>query len=236
MPPLLEVRDLVAGYGTPAVLRGVSLEIEAGDSLSVVGRNGSGKSTLVRCLMGYLRPAGGSARLDGRDLAGRRPHEVVRMGMTAVLQERSAFGRLSVRENLLVGGYLLDRATRGRRVTELLARFPLLEDKRRMPANRLSSGEQRILEIARALMLDPRVLILDEATIGLSAAFAEEMRALVRRLRADGTAVLIAESDGTTPLDPAGARLTLSRGLAIETSPTHEEELSRDGRVAKTAG
>jgi branched-chain amino acid transport system ATP-binding protein len=212
MSALLEVRDLTAGYESPHVLRRLSLDVEAGETVCIIGRNGSGKSTLVGCLMGYLRPARGRIRLDGRDLVGRRPHEIVRLGMTAVLQERTAFGGLPVGDNLLLGGYALDRATRRGRVEEVLARFPGLAEKRNVPANRLSSGEQRILEIARALVLDPRLLLLDEARIGLAAAVREEVRRILVGLRRDGIAVLMLESERGAPLDVPGSVRVLQEG------------------------
>jgi branched-chain amino acid transport system ATP-binding protein len=231
---VLEIRHLAGGYLEQRVLQDVSLDLAEGEVVSLVGRNGCGKSTLVKCLMGYLRPAQGRIRLDGHDLVGHSTHELVRLGMTAVLQERSTFGGLPVRDNLLLGGYSLDRQARARRVAELMQRFPLLHERRAVPANRLSSGEQRILELARALVPEPRILVLDEVTIGLAGGLVEEIRRLVRELSDQGTAILIVESQAGRRLHEPGSVFLLENGRLREAAPDvglleRLPELSLDG-------
>jgi branched-chain amino acid transport system ATP-binding protein len=150
--------------------------------------------------MGYLRPLQGSVRFDGEDVTGQPTHQIVRRGMSAVLQGRTAFGRLTVRENLELGGYVLDGGARRRRVDALCAQFPVLAERQHAPASSLSSGQQQMLEIARALMLGPRLLVLDEPAIGLSpVALGGLVRSLVELQRA-GLAILLIEQEANESL------------------------------------
>jgi branched-chain amino acid transport system ATP-binding protein len=196
--PVLVVEDLAVAYGRAGrALAGVSLSVASGATVAVLGANGAGKTTLLRAITGLLghhrgQITSGSVRLDGEDVAGRAAPELVRRGISQVMEGRRIFAPLSVEENLRVGARVLGR--RGRvEVERLLDLFPVLADKRRDRAGSLSGGEQQQLAIARALVQSPRLLVLDEPTLGLSPIMVAQVRELLRSLRGDGTSVLLVE-------------------------------------------
>ena len=197
---LLDAAGIVGGYAAAEqVVKGVTMGVRAGELVSVIGPNGAGKSTALKLMAGLLRPSEGSVRIDGRNVAGRPPQFIARAGLGLVPQERNVFGALSVAENLAMG-CLFERAAAPERAAGAYARFPMLADKRRAPARSLSGGQRQILAVAMALMAEPRVLLLDEPTAGLSPAAARELFDHVRRIAADGLAVLMVEQNALESL------------------------------------
>jgi ABC-type branched-subunit amino acid transport system ATPase component len=208
---VLKIRDLVAGYGGGDVLRGVSLEVGEGGITCVVGPNGAGKSTLMAAISGLLRPRLGSIELDGRNLAGMSPRQVLRLGVVQVQQNHSLFRDMTVRENIELGGYILgDRALTARRTAAVFEVFPDIAGWAGKKAGSLSGGQQRLVEFGRALMLEPRLLLLDEPSMGLAPKILRTVFTAIRQMNAAGTTILLVEQNAR-----AGLRLS-SHGVVME--------------------
>ena len=208
---VLKITDLVAGYGGGDVLRGVSLDVAEGGITCVVGPNGAGKSTLMATISGLLRPRLGSIELDGRNLAGLSPRQVLRLGVVQVQQNHSLFRDMTVRENIELGGYILgDRALTARRVRTVFEVFPDIAGWAGKKAGSLSGGQQRLVEFGRALMLEPRLLLLDEPSMGLAPKILRTVFAAIRQMNAAGTTILLVEQNAR-----AGLRLS-SHGVVME--------------------
>jgi branched-chain amino acid transport system ATP-binding protein len=197
----LRIDDLEAGYGAVRVLHGVSLEVRAGETVTLLGTNGNGKSTLLKCAMGLLQPSSGRVTLcaDGRDVmvAGRSPQEMVALGVALVPEGRRLFPKLTVEENLLLGGYREHaRALIGGNLRLCYEAFPILRDKQRQLAGSLSGGQQQMLAIARAIMSAPRLLLVDEPSVGLSPMLVRQTMEVIRELKQRfGLSVLMAEQN-----------------------------------------
>ncbi len=210
--PLLDVVDLHAGYGAREVLRGVTLTVRREEIVCLIGPNGAGKSTLLRTVFGFLRPTRGAITFDGDPLVGRRPPEILRRGITFVPQGVSALPNLSVEDNLLLAAYIRsDREVR-RDIERLLGFFPALRARRRMRARTLSGGERRMLEIARVLLLRPRLVLLDEPTIGLAGSAIEFIYEKIREIHLRGVAVLLVEQNARTALRHSHRAYVLEQG------------------------
>jgi branched-chain amino acid transport system ATP-binding protein len=208
---ILKIEDLVAGYGGGDVLRGVSLDVAEGGITCVVGPNGAGKSTLMASVSGLLRPRLGSMLLDGENLAGRSPRQILRLGVVQVPQNHSLFRDMTVRENVELGGYILsDRALTARRLAAVFDVFPQIAGWAGQKAGSLSGGQQRLVEFARALMLEPRLLMLDEPSMGLAPTVLRTVFGAIRQMNAAGTTILLVEQNAR-----AGLRLS-SHGVVME--------------------
>ena len=216
--PLLAVDDLHAGYGRMDVLRGVSLRIARGRSLCLVGPNGAGKSTVLNAIYGFARIFSGAVLLSGRNIATLPPSDKLRTARLAyVLQRGSVFPDMTVEENLLMGGYLLDRPSEAKEAAErVLARYPTLHARRRERANVLSGGERRLLEISRALIMDPEVVLIDEPSIGLEPRAIDMIFDMLRELRDQGGKTLIlVEQNARKGLDFADVGYVLVAGRLV---------------------
>ncbi|NKC30718.1 ABC transporter ATP-binding protein [Falsiroseomonas selenitidurans] len=209
---MLEVRDLVAGYGLTRVLEGVSLEVGAGEVVAVLGSNGAGKTTLNMVISGLVAARGGEVRFAGDRITGLAPAQVMARGLIQVPEGRKIFPNLNVRENLELGSYRRAKANRARNLEKVFATFPRLRERVAQPAGTLSGGEQQMLAIGRGMMAEPLLLILDEPSLGLSPLLVEEMFALIRRLHADGLAIMLVEQNVAQSLDIAGRAYVLEHG------------------------
>jgi branched-chain amino acid transport system ATP-binding protein len=217
---MLEVRDLRGGYGAVEVLRGVSLEVHAGEIVAVLGSNGAGKSTLNNTVCGIHPAFGGAVRFEGRDITRAKPTAIVAVGLIQVPEGRRVFPNLSVLENLELGSYRRGRANRAGNLERVFAVFPRLKERTGQRAGTLSGGEQQMLAIGRALMAEPRLLILDEPSLGLSPLLVEEMFGLIRRLHEDGLAILLVEQNVGQSLEIAARAYVLENGaIAFHGTP-----------------
>ena len=214
---MLRVERLCVAYGPVPALVDVDLEVGAGEVVALVGANGSGRTTLLRTVSGLLRPRSGRVLLEGEVLSGLAPAAVVARGVGHVPQGRRVFGRMTVRENLLVGAHL----TSGGAMDEVLQLFPVLAERAGQAAGTLSGGEQQQLALGRALMSEPRVLLLDEPMTGLSPRAAAGVLATVRTLRGRGTAVLLVEQAGPA-LGAADRGVVLEAGRVVLSGPAAE--------------
>ena len=222
-PPALATRQLAAGYGDVPVIHGVDLEVRAGQLVAVVGPNGAGKSTLLKAILGLARIMGGEVLADGNEVTGRPLEELVRLGVGYVPQVDDVFDPLKVSENLNMGGYLLGKDERATRMEEVLAIFPALRSRLNRYVGTMSGGERKMTAIARALMMSPRVLILDEPTAGLSAALTEAVRNdQVRTLADHGHAVLLVEQKAQAALRLADVASVLVQGRVAMSAPAAE--------------
>jgi branched-chain amino acid transport system ATP-binding protein len=212
---LLEVDDLVAGYGKIEVLHGVSLALEEGTLCAIVGANGAGKTTLLRTISAIVPKRGGSVRFAGDDVSSMSAHAIVRRGLAHVPEGRRMLAHLTVQENLLVAGAV--RRDRGvaADIEGMFARFPILGTRRNLPAGSLSGGEQQMLAIARALVSRPRALLLDEPSMGLAPKLVAEIFAIVREERERGASILLVEQNARAALALADRAYVLERGNVV---------------------
>lgn len=196
MSALLELSGVGASYGARRIIEAVALRVEAGEIATVIGHNGSGKSTLLKTVFNLVPWRVGAIRFDGRDLLGLAPDRILAAGIAYVPQNRSVFPRLTVAENLRMGAYLLrDARLAARRIAAVEKLFPVLIERRRQLAGTMSGGEQRMLEVARALLVDPKLVMLDEPSIGLAPKMVDAVFQAVRLLRDQGKAVLMVEQN-----------------------------------------
>jgi branched-chain amino acid transport system ATP-binding protein len=216
----LDVRDLRSGYRDGTVLHGVDLSLERGQILGLLGRNGVGKSTLVMTIMGLLRPTGGEVRLDGLELAGRRPDEIARAGVGLVPQGRRIWPTLTVQEHLDLAGRRTRQTTGRRSAAEMYELLPRLAERRRQLAGQLSGGEQQMLAIARALVTDPRVVLLDEPSEGLAPLLVDQIAGIIKAMAADGVAVLLVEQDLHLAFGVADEIAVMAKGAIVHRSDT----------------
>ena len=213
--PLLDVQGLCAGYGETKVLRGVELSVSPGEIVAVLGSNGVGKSTLNRTISGVVRARAGSIRFDGAAVEREKPSTIVARGLIHVPEGRRIFPNLSVRENLDLGSYRRATERRAANRDRVFTIFPRLYERQLQRAGTLSGGEQQMLAIGRGLMAEPRLLILDEPSLGLSPLLVEELFALITRINADGVSVLLVEQNVVQTLDIAHRAYILADGKFV---------------------
>jgi branched-chain amino acid transport system ATP-binding protein len=211
---LLAIEDVAAGYGRADVLRGVDLRIEPGSVTCVIGPNGAGKSTVLKTISGLLRPSRGRITLRGESIAGLSPQAILDRGVVHVPQERSLFPSMTVWDNLLMGGFVLrDRATVRRRADEVAERFAIVRERRHARAGSLSGGEQKLAEIARAMMLDPTLLLMDEPSMGLDPRSRHLVFTTIAELNAGGRTVLLVEQNARSGLAIAHNGAVMESGV-----------------------
>ena len=212
---MLEIHELRGGYGAVEVLRGVSMSIGAGEIVAVLGSNGAGKSTLNNTLCGIVPAFSGQVRFDGHDVTRSRYTDIVAAGLIQVPEGRRIFPNLTVIENLELGSYLRGRARRAQNLERAFAIFPRLKERVAQRAGTLSGGEQQMLAIGRGLMGEPRLLILDEPSLGLSPLLVEEVFDLLKRLNDDGLTILLVEQNVGQSLEIAGRAFVLENGAIV---------------------
>lgn len=220
---MLEIERLRAGYGEVQILRDVSLKVEAGEMVTLVGSNGAGKSTLLNTICGIVRPTAGRVRLDGTDITGWPSEAIVAEGITQVPEGRRLFPQMTVYENLLIGAYRRrDGQGIQRDIDAMYDLFPILKERQRQRAGSMSGGEQQMCAIARGLMARPRILILDELSLGLAPIMLDVLVDGLRRVHAEGTTVFVVEQDVATAFDLATTGYVLENGSVVLAGPTHE--------------
>jgi branched-chain amino acid transport system ATP-binding protein/neutral amino acid transport system ATP-binding protein len=228
---LLQAQGVVGGYArADMILKGVSIRAGAGEIVAILGPNGAGKSTFLKAVAGQLRVREGTIRVDGAEVANLRPREIARRGVAYVPQEANIFPSMSVRENLEIGGYLEPRAAPAR-IAALFERFPILAEKRREAARALSGGQRQILAVAIALMVAPKLLLLDEPSAGLSPLAAAELFAAIRSVRDQGVGVVLVEQNALAALHLADRAYILVAGQNHVDGPA--AELARDADVRR---
>ncbi|MBG9390140.1 ABC transporter ATP-binding protein [Caenimonas aquaedulcis] len=211
-PALLDVRGLHAGYGAVEVLRGIDLQVGEGEAVALLGSNGAGKSTLNNVMSGLYAPWAGQVGFDGADITGAHYRDVVKAGLIQVPEGRRIFPNLTVMENLELGAFTRARERRAANIDKAFELFPRLRERSRQLAGTLSGGEQQMLAIGRGLMAQPRLLILDEPSLGLSPLLVEELFTLIRRLRDGGLAVLLVEQNVGQSLEVVDRAYVMENG------------------------
>jgi branched-chain amino acid transport system ATP-binding protein len=226
---LLEVRDLVVDYGVIRALHGVSFDVKAGEIVTLVGSNGAGKSTTLRAISGLLKPTSGEVLFEGRRIDGLSGHRVVNLGLSQVPEGRQPFPFLTVRENLELGSYRRPRSERQETMQRVFQSFPRLRERLDQSAGTLSGGELQMLAMGRGLMARPRLLMLDEPSMGLSPLLVQEIFSIIREINRQGTAILLVEQNALMALGVASRAYVLETGRVALSGPA--AELARDPKV-----
>ncbi|MFQ5972846.1 MAG: ABC transporter ATP-binding protein [Alphaproteobacteria bacterium] len=214
---LLEVTGLTSHYGRIQALKGVDVAVDEGELVALVGANGAGKTTLLRTISGVLSASGGGIRFAGRDITGDRPEARVRMGIAQVPEGREIFGPMSVEDNLILGGYTARSADVRVNLDRMYGMFPRLRERRRQVAGTLSGGEQQMLAIARALMARPRLLLLDEPSMGLAPLIVEQIFDTITGLKGSGVTIFLVEQNALAALSVADRGYVLESGGVVLT-------------------
>ena len=227
MTTLLDVKQLRAGYGGAEILRGVDLHVDAGEIVALLGSNGAGKSTLNNTICGLVRAFSGKVAFDGQDISSAHYRTVVQGGLIQVPEGRKIFPNLTVQENLELGSFTRARERRASNLEKVYGIFPRLKERTQQLAGSMSGGEQQMLAIGRGLMAEPRLLILDEPSLGLSPLLVEEMFALISQLHREGLAILLVEQNVAQSLALAQRAYVMENG-AIRFSGSSQELLKSD--------
>ncbi len=232
MAALLEVTDLDVHYGGIHALKGVSFSVADGEVVTLIGANGAGKTTVLRAISGLIKPSRGEVRLAGRPITGLAAHQIVELGLAHVPEGRGIFSNLTVDENLHIGAFLRTDPPRvaadRKRVLEL---FPRLAERLRQSAGTLSGGEQQMLAISRALLAKPRILLLDEPSLGLAPQIAQRIFSIVRQIQAEGTTILLVEQNALQALRVANTAHVLELGACVTSAPA--AELAKDDKIRR---
>jgi ABC-type branched-subunit amino acid transport system ATPase component len=230
-PALLRVDDLKVRYGEVEALHGVSLEVRSGEIVALIGSNGAGKTTLLRAVSGVIPVAGGSVAFDGQDITGTKSHDIVRRGLAHIPEGRQIFGNQSVYDNLLLGGFSLDKRTARKVADEELRRFPVLFERRAQRAGTLSGGEQQMLAISRGLMSRPRMLLMDEPSMGLAPLLVHQVAQTILDLNGQGVTVLLVEQMASMALAVADRAYVIQNGVVLLEGPS--EAVAHDPEVVR---
>ena len=213
---LLDVEGLTVAYGRTVAVHTIGLTVAAGQCVCLIGANGAGKSSVMRALSGLVRPRAGRILFDGAEIAGRAPHRIAALGLRQVPEGRQVFGELTVQDNLALGAYLIqDRAEIRRRQDQVLARFPRLQERLGQRAGTMSGGEQQMLAFGRALMSAPRLLLMDEPSMGLAPLLVEEVFAAIAALKQEGVTILLVEQNASAALDVADYAYVIETGRIV---------------------
>lgn len=230
MSALLEVRNLETFYGPIMAIRGVSLEVNKGEVVTVLGANGAGKTTLLKTISGIMDPEKGQVLFEGEEIQGREPHQIVKRGIVQVPEGREVFPLLTVEENLALGAYTRsDKAEIARDRDLVYSYFPILAERRKQEAGTLSGGQQQMLAIGRGLMLRPKIMLLDEPSLGLSPLLTQEIFAILRRLNADeGVTMMVVEQNAAVALDLADRGYVMELGRIVMSDSAERLAASED--------
>jgi len=212
---MLDVENLYVRYGTVEAVKGLSFHVPAGSIVSLIGANGAGKTTSLRALTGLVRPVGGSLRFENTSLIGRAPHEIVGLGIAHVPEGRRLFPKMTVLENLTMGAYRRSRADVASTLAMIYEHFPILRERGRQIAGSLSGGEQQMLAIARALMSRPKLLLLDEPSMGLSPIMTAEVGKIIRQINALDVSIILVEQNAMLALTLAQYGYVLQTGSLV---------------------
>jgi branched-chain amino acid transport system ATP-binding protein len=229
---MLEVRDLHVAYGDIPALKGVSLAVAKGEIVALLGNNGAGKTTTLKTISGLLVPAAGEVTLDGESVGGMPPHLIVRKGIAHVPEGRRVFNRLTVSENLAMGAYARSDAGIATDLERVYRLFPRLKERQAQIAGTLSGGEQQMLAIGRALMENPRLLLLDEPSMGLAPVLVEQIFETIQDINRQGTTILLVEQNASLALAVAGRAYVLETGAVVLSGAATELAQNQDVRRA----
>lgn len=233
---LLRLVDVDAGYIRADVLRGVNLAINEGEVVCLLGSNGAGKTTTIRTISGQLRPGKGKVLFEGGEIHGKSPPQIVRAGIATVPEGRSIFPQLTVRENLLMGAYSRRRAFKPSEIDEVFAMFPRLAERHNQAGGTLSGGEQQMLAISRALMARPKLLLLDEPSMGLAPILVDQVFEIVAKLAASRVTILLVEQNAQAALEVSQRAYVMERGSIVLEGPSSELRDSEGIRKAYLGG
>ena len=229
---LLEVKNLRIHYGKVEAVKGVSLGLERGQIITLIGANGAGKSSILNAISGLVKPSAGEILYEGETITGQPPHRTVEQGIVNVPEGRKLFKLMTVRENLRIGAYLeRDRARIAKGIDEIFDRFPMLREKQNQPAGKLSGGQQQMVAIGRALMARPKVLLMDEPSLGLSPKLIDEIAALIVQLRDSGLSIVLVEQNANLALQLSDHGYVLETGSIVLEGPS--KALLSNPEVAK---
>ncbi|MGH2341620.1 ABC transporter ATP-binding protein [Segnochrobactraceae bacterium EtOH-i3] len=230
--PLMEVKDLAVSYGKIEAVRGVSLTVEPGTIVTVIGANGAGKTTLLSTLMGLLPPVSGSVTFDGKPVLGRPVEGLVGAGLSLVPEQRDLFSTMTVEDNLLLGAFRRARSRTAENLEKVYTRFPRLRERRKQAAGTMSGGERQMLAMGRALMAEPRLLMLDEPSLGLAPLIVAEIIRIVAELRDTGVSILLVEQNARAALEVADTAYVMELGEVTMSGPA--KTLAADRRVIES--
>jgi branched-chain amino acid transport system ATP-binding protein len=219
---MLEIQDLHVSYGNVQAVRGVGMTVTPGKVTLVLGANGAGKTTTIKAIAGLLTPVSGAVTLDGKDITGLAPHKVVRRGVSLIPEGRRVFGPLTVAENLRMGAYAAPKAGFAQTLARVHEMFPILDERADSAAGLLSGGEQQMLAFGRALMSEPRVMLLDEPSMGLAPTIVDSILAKVREMADSGIGILMVEQNAEAGLDVADDVVAVARGEVVYEGPAVE--------------
>lgn len=232
--PILRVTDLKVSYGKVEAVRGVSFDVQAGSLVTLVGANGAGKSSIINAIAGIVKPASGKIMFDGQDITRTGSHKLVKRGLVQVPEGRQVLSTLTIAENLQLGARLL-RSGAGAAIDGIYDRFPVLGERRQLPAGSLSGGEQQMLAIGRAMLAEPRVIFMDEPSMGLAPKIVDEVFKVIEEIRSAGTTVVLVEQNARRALQAADEGHVLQNGEIVR-SGNAADLLADDGIIQAYLG